>query len=150
MCKEGGIWEKLLMEEVMSILSNTIQYGIGQYRHKILKDEVEHDLKEIIKQIAEDNQFKVEEMETDLDHIHLLIDCSPQQYIPNMIKALKGASARLLFKKHPEIKNKLWGGHLWNPSYFIATVSENTEHQIREYIRSQKIEQGGKLYAKSI
>ena len=34
--------------------------------------------------------------------------------------------------------NKLWGGHLWNPSYFIATVSENTEEQIRNYIRSQK------------
>lgn len=27
---------------------------------------------------------------------------------------------------------------LWNPSYFIATVSENTEKQIREYIQNQK------------
>lgn len=30
------------------------------------------------------------------------------------------------------------GCHLWNPSYFVATVSENTEEQIREYIQSQK------------
>jgi len=37
-----------------------------------------------------------------------------------------------------ELKMKLWGGHLWNPSYFIATVSENTEEQIRNYIKSQK------------
>ena len=36
------------------------------------------------------------------------------------------------------LKNKLWGGHLWNPSCFIATVSENTEEQIRNYIKSQK------------
>ena len=35
-------------------------------------------------------------------------------------------------------KEKLWGGHLWNPSYFIATVSENTEEQIIKYIKSQK------------
>ncbi len=28
------------------------------------------------------------------------------------------------------IKEKTVGGHLWNPSYFIATVSENTEEQI--------------------
>ncbi|WP_418563506.1 transposase, partial [Holdemanella biformis] len=28
--------------------------------------------------------------------------------------------------------------HLWNPSYFVATVSDNTEEQIIDYIRSQK------------
>ncbi|MDD7209228.1 MAG: transposase, partial [Lachnospiraceae bacterium] len=33
---------------------------------------------------------------------------------------------------------KLWDGHLWNPSYYIATVSDQTEDQIRDYIRSQK------------
>ena len=57
----------------------------------------------------------------------------------NIVKALKGISARLLFKEHPGLKSKLWGGHLWNHSYFVATVSENTEEQIRDYIRSQKI-----------
>lgn len=120
----------------------TIQYHIvwcTKYRQKIIQGKVETTLKEIISQIAEDNNFRVKEMESDLDHIHLLIDCSPQHYIPNTIKALKGVSARLLFKAHPEIKQKLWGGHLWNPSYFIATISENTEEQIREYIRGQKI-----------
>ncbi|HBE9436636.1 TPA: transposase [Clostridioides difficile] len=28
--------------------------------------------------------------------------------------------------------------HLWNPSYLVATVSENTEEQIRKYINNQK------------
>ena len=56
-----------------------------------------------------------------------------------MIKALKGVSARLLMKEFgEELKSKLWGGHLWNPSYFVATVSENTEEQIRNYIQNQK------------
>ena len=109
-----------------------------KYRHKVLVDEIDDKLKEIIEGIAKDNNFTIEEMETDLDHVHLLISCSPQHYIPNLAKALKGVSARLLFKEFPELKNKLWGGHLWNPSYFVATVSENTEEQIREYIKSQK------------
>ena len=119
----------------------TIQYHIvwcTKYRHKILQGEIEKTLKEIIRQIAKNNQIKIEEMETDSDHIHLLIDCSPQHYIPSMMKALKGVSARLLFKAHPEIKKQLWGGHLWNPSYFVATVSENTKEQIRVYIKGQK------------
>lgn len=120
----------------------TIQYHVvwcTKYRHKIIQGKVDATLKEIIAQIAETNNFRIEEMEVDLDYIHLVIDCSPQHYIPNIIKALKGVSARLLFKTHPEIKGELWDGHLWNPSYFVATVSENTEEQIREYIRGQKI-----------
>jgi putative transposase len=56
-----------------------------------------------------------------------------------MIKALKGVSARLLMKEYGiTLKKKPCGGHLWNPSYFIATVSENTEEQIRKYIQGQK------------
>ena len=56
-----------------------------------------------------------------------------------MIKALKGVSARLLMKEYgDELKKQLWGGHLWNPSYYVATVSENTESQIKKYIQNQK------------
>lgn len=120
----------------------SIQYHIVwcvKYRHKILNTKVETKLIELLKQIASDNNFLIVEINSDLDHIHLLIDCSPQHYIPDMIKALKGVSARLLMKEFgDELKKKLWGGHLWNPSYFVATVSENTEEQIRNYIKSQK------------
>ncbi len=59
--------------------------------------------------------------------------------IPNMIKAMKGNTGRFMFKEFPEVKQKLWGGHLWNPSYFIATVSEHTAEQVREYIQNQKV-----------
>ena len=118
-----------------------IQYHIVwcvKYRHKILTPIKEKKLKELLYKIAEDNKFIISEINGDLDHIHLLIECSPQHYIPDIIKALKGVSARLLMKEFPQLKSKLWGGHLWNPSYFIATVSENTEKQIRNYIKSQK------------
>lgn len=121
----------------------SIQYHVVwcvKYRHKVLEGQVEKRLIEILKQIANDNGFGILEINTDKDHIHLLLNCSPQHYIPNMIKAMKGVSARLLMKEfgHP-LRKKLWGGHLWNPSYFVATVSENTEEQIRKYIQNQKM-----------
>ena len=120
----------------------SIQYHIVwcvKYRHKIPTSKIEKSLIEILNKIAEDNEFSITEINADLDHIHLLIDCKPQHYIPNIIKALKGVSARLLMLEYKdEFKKKLWGGHLWNPSYFISTVSENTEEQIRNYIKSQK------------
>ena len=36
------------------------------------------------------------------------------------------------------LSQRLWGEHLWKPSYFVATVSENTEEQISKYIKNQK------------
>jgi putative transposase len=119
-----------------------IQYHIVwcvKYRHQILVEEIDVRLKEILVQIASANNFTISEIESDYDHIHLVVDCTPQHSIPSMIKALKGVSARLLFKEFPTIKKKLWGGNLWNPSYFVATVSEHTEAQIRTYIQNQKV-----------
>ena len=120
----------------------SIQYHLVwcvKYRHKVLSGDIDERLKELLYKIALDNKFAIKEIETDLDHVHLLIECSPQHYIPDMLKALKGVSARLLMKEFGVVlKKKLWGGRLWSPSYFVATVSENTESQIREYIQNQK------------
>jgi putative transposase len=119
----------------------SIQYHLVwcvKYRHDVLVDRMEFDTKLIIQDIADEHEIKIVEMETDKDHIHLLIECKPQHYIPNIVKAFKGVSARRMFKLHPELRKRLWGGHLWNPSYFIATVSENTEEQIRRYIQHQQ------------
>jgi len=120
----------------------SIQYHIVwcvKYRHKVLLDEIDTRLKQMLNQIAAVNGFSISEIESDCDHVHLLIDCSPQHSIPSMIKALKGVSARLLFKEFPQLKKKLWGGQLWNPSYFVATASEQTESQIQQYIQNQKV-----------
>ena len=121
----------------------SIQYNIVwcvKYRHKVIEEQIENRLIEILSKIADDNRFQILECNTDKDYIHLLVNCSPQHYIPDMLKALKGVSARLLMKEYgEELKKKLWDGHLWNPSYFVTTVSENTAEQIRKYIQNQKI-----------
>ena len=118
-----------------------LQYHIVfcvKYRKPILVGEVETRLRDIFLMIAEDNNFTIDEMKMDKDHVHLPVSCSPQNYISSMMKALKGVSAHKLFKQMPELKEQLYRGHLWNPSCFVAAVSENTEDQIREYIRTQK------------
>ena len=120
----------------------SIQYHVVwcvKYRHKVLNGGIEADLRFVLQRIADDNGFLITELNMDEDHVHLLLDCKPQHYIPNMIKALKGVSGRYLMQAHgDELRKKLWGGHIWNPSYFIATVSEITEAQVREYIQSQQ------------
>jgi putative transposase len=77
-------------------------------------------------------------MEVMPDHIHLLLDCKPQFFISDMIKIMKGNLARQLFLSHPKLKQELWGGHLWNPSYCAVTVSDRSRDQVIAYIEGQK------------
>lgn len=114
-----------------------------KYRHKIIQGTVEDRLKEMFQSLAKFHKFEVVTMEVLPDHVHLLVDCTPQHYLPDILKALKGNTARFLFKEFPDLKKKLWGGHLWNPSYFVASVGENTEEAIKKYIESQK--EGGEI-----
>lgn len=120
----------------------SIQYHIVwcvKYRHKILTLQIEKRILKILNMIAECEDFQILEVNKNKDHIHILINCSSHHYIHNVVQKLKGISSRILMKEFGEIlKKKLWGGHLWNPSYFVATISENTEEQIRKYIKNQK------------
>lgn len=118
----------------------SIQYHIvfcTKYRKPVLVGEIKEDLLDILHNIADKTTWSIEEVNTDKDHIHLLINATPQDIIPNIIKTLKGPASRELYKKHPELKDQLWGGHLWSPSYFIATTNDNTAEQIRAYIQRQ-------------
>ncbi|MBQ0100631.1 MAG: IS200/IS605 family transposase [Lachnospiraceae bacterium] len=119
----------------------SLQYHIvwcTKYRKQILKDGIDAELKEYILQMASEYSFTVTAMEVMPDHIHLLLDCKPQFFPSDMVKILKGNTARWLFLKHPELRKSLWGGHLWNPSYCIVTVSERSNELVKQYIASQK------------
>lgn len=117
-----------------------IEYHIvfcTKYRKKVLEGDIKEKFIRLILLLSDEMKFKVKEINTDFDHIHLLISCSPQHYIPDIVKRLKGTTALWLFRLFPELKKELWGGHLWNPSYFVSTVSDNLEETIVEYIKSQ-------------
>ena len=96
------------------------------------------DVKVMLMSLAEEYNFQILAMEVMPDHIHLLLDCKPQFMISDMVKILKGNTARWLFMRHPELKKCLWGGHLWNPSYCAVTVSDRSRDQVTRYINSQK------------
>lgn len=111
-----------------------------KYRHRVLSGKVAETLKELLYGTADEYGFGIEALEVMPDHVHVLVSATPQQGIPTLVKLLKGISARRMFQWHPELKQLLWGGHLWNPSYFAATVGETNEAQVRSYIEGQHAE----------
>lgn len=119
----------------------SLQYHIvwcTKYRKQIFCGDIGIEMAEYIKETAATLQMAIVAMEIMPDHIHLLVDCKPQLRLSDAIKVLKGNTARWLFLKRPEIKAQLWGGNLWNPSYFVATVSDRSKEQIIRYIETQK------------
>ena len=119
----------------------SLQYHIvwcTKYRKSVLCNGVDERCKDLLLQMAQQYQFTIVAMEVMSDHIHLLLDCKPQFMISDMIKIFKGIIARRLFLEFPELKKQLWGGHLWNPSYCVVTVSERSKEQVAHYIYTQK------------
>ena len=110
-----------------------------KYRKHIFVDNIADEVKEHLCQTAEDLEIKIDAIEIMPDHVHMLIDCKPQCRLSDAVKVFKGNTARWLFMAHPELKKQLWGGHLWNPSYFVVTVSERSNEQVRRYILEQKV-----------
>ena len=124
----------------------SLQYHIPwctKYRRKVLTDGVDSACKELLHALAEEYRFEITAMEVMPDHIHLLVNATPQFRIPEMIKIMKGGIARKLFLMYPEMKKQLWGGHLWNPSYCVVTVSDRSRDMVEHYIESQKEKEWG-------
>ena len=119
----------------------SLQYHLvwcTKYRKKVLRDGIDTECREMLEEMAGEYKFTITAMEVMPDHIHLLVDCRPQFYIPDMIKIMKGNLARRLFIRHPELRKELWRGHLWNPSYCAVTVSDRSREQVERYILTQK------------
>lgn len=108
-----------------------------KYRHAVLSGQVAETLRELLNGVADEYGFGIESLEVVPDHVHVLVSATPQQTIPTIVKMLKGISARRMFQRHPELKERLWGGHLWNPSYYVGTIGESNESQVRAYIEGQ-------------
>lgn len=110
-------------------------------RRKVLSPEIEEYLKELVQEIAREKGFTVHQFEVgERDHVHCFVSAPPKLSITDIVKYLKGISGRKLFQRFPGIKEKLWKGRLWNPSYYVETVGSISEEAIRKYIEQQKKE----------
>jgi len=114
-----------------------------KYRKKVLTGEIGEALKKINEEIALNNDIGLIEQEVMPDHVHLFVSAHPKYSPSKIVKIFKGGSARKLFTKFPELRNQLWRGHLWNPSYYVGTVGDITKEVVEKYIAMQKVKNSG-------
>jgi REP element-mobilizing transposase RayT len=108
-----------------------------KYRRKVLVEKISNRLKEIVSNVSKDFQVKIIDLGTDKDHIHILFKTKPTIIMTKYINSVKGVSSRKLFLEFPEIKLKLWKGHLWSRSYCLLTTEQTTLNVLKKYVESQ-------------
>lgn len=84
------------------------------------------------KSVSRRHDFKILKMDVNTSYSHLVINCKTTHYIPNIMKALKGGSARFMYKEFPDSRNKN-GDRLWDPKYFISSDQWQLETLIQKY-----------------
>ena len=112
---------------------------VCKYRKKLLTQEIDRDLKNIIDDISNMSDFKIDIMETDLDHMHLLLDITPNYSISSIVNRLKSISTNRIWRLHFAIlKNHFWKENtFWSDGYFTCSVGDASPETIRRYIESQ-------------
>lgn len=107
-----------------------------KYRRSVLVNGVDVRLKELIKNVCEQYNVELIEMEIMPNHVHLLIDVDPQFGVHKAVKRIKGTSSHILREEFPWLKSKI--PTLWTHSYFVSTVGGASLDTIKQYIENQK------------
>jgi len=110
---------------------------IPKYRKRVLKGELSKRLKELLELCAESNGWKIEGVNIQEDHVHLVLQFVPHISVSKMVQLLKGRSSRALRKEFPGLEEFYWGDSFWGDGYFAETVGTCSLDRIKEYVRNQ-------------
>ena len=108
-------------------------------RHPVITGDLKNRLFEISHSVIDqDWNCNILEMNSDLDHIHILFEAPPHVQLSKLINNYKTVTSRLIRKEFQEfLKPYYWKPYFWSDSYFNCTVSDRTENMIRQYKQNQ-------------
>jgi putative transposase len=102
-----------------------------KYRKGILADKATKSLiYKVICEIAERYEFEVRRVAVDDDHVHVFLQAPPRYAPSEIVRIIKGITAREVFKVFPEKRKLLWGGGLWEDGYAVRSVGDKVSEEI--------------------
>ncbi len=115
-----------------------------KYRRKVLKAGIGEYLKKMIIGIGERNpEIEIIEVNTDQDHVHVLLSIPPKYAVSEVVRMIKANTGDKMRKKFPWLDKVYWGVEgIWSIGYFVSTAGIN-EETIRRYIEMQGQEDSG-------
>jgi putative transposase len=110
-----------------------------KYRKRLLKNELNEDMLQIMFEIAKQKNFSIDTMQSDVDHLHILVDVPPKISALNVAHSLKQISTHIIYKKYnTELKKHFWKENtFWSDGYFVCSTGDASTETIRKYIENQ-------------
>ncbi len=113
---------------------------VCKYRRKALVGAVDFAIKHILLNIAEESDFCIEVMESDKDHVHLLVSAPPKLSPLQIVQRLKQESSHRIWQQHANtLRYFYWSGHeiFWTKGYFVSSIGNVSQETIQNYIENQ-------------
>jgi len=124
---------------------------VTKYRRGVFTPKILARLSVLFSETCEQMGGKMNEFNGEDDHVHLLVSCPPKVAISNLVGKLKGKSAYMLRQEYwSRIKDKLWGNHLWSPSYCAVSCGGVPLETVKQYIKNQRKPASPKSIKKSM
>jgi putative transposase len=112
---------------------------VTKYRRGVLSVRAIEVIRDSATKVCNDFTARLVEMDGEDDHVHLLIEYPPTVTLTRLVNSLKGVTSRQLrARQYPEVTSKLWGEHLWSPSYFAVSCGGAPIELVRQYIEDQR------------
>lgn len=105
-----------------------------KYRYHVLDGDVALRVRELVRQTCEQFEIRIIRGVVSKDHVHLLVSAPPTLAPAEIMRRIKGRTARKLFEEYPRLKKRYWGRHLWARGYFCVTAGELTKQMIEAYL----------------
>ena len=113
---------------------------VTKYRKAILEGEIEKRMKEIFAECIQRHNYSVSELETNKDHMHMLVEAKDKKELAGIVRTLKAVSAKeILATPHFRVGNFRAKRHFWARRYGWKEVAQKDLEAIRNYIQNQKI-----------
>lgn len=110
----------------------------SKYRREIFDDAMLIRLESVFRALMEQWDGQLIEFNGESDHVHLLIQYTPQVELSKLINNLKTVSSRYLRKEFAEKVNQVYYKDvLWTNGYFIASCGGVTVEELKKYIETQ-------------
>ena len=110
---------------------------VPKYRKRVLRGPLARRLYDLLKQCTDINDWPIDELNVQHDHVHMLVQLPPSVSVSRAVKIMKGGTSRQIRTEFPELEEFLWGESLWAVGFFAESVGQITEGRIKLYIKNQ-------------
>ena len=112
---------------------------VTKYRKTLLQYGLDDFVKRAIIYLAGQNNWIVIAMETDKDHIHILLEYDTTERVCDIISILKRQTTYYLWNRYGTyLSRQYWKKHIfWSDGYFACSLGEVSSATIEKYIAEQ-------------